>query len=59
MYCRIAMGTFKEKIYVCLYLIQSSTILEFNHNLIWAGVKLFNFSRTCQSTRAIKDQPTP
>ena len=36
---------FKEKIYVCLYIIQSSTILEFNHNLIWAGVKLFNFSR--------------
>ncbi len=34
---------FDEKVYVCLNLIKSSSILEFNHNLIWTGVKLFNF----------------
>jgi leucyl aminopeptidase len=34
---------FDEKIFVSLYLIKDSTLLEFNHNLIWVGVKLFKF----------------
>ena len=34
---------FDENLFISLHLINSSTLLEFNHNLTWVGVKLFNY----------------
>ena len=34
---------FDENFFISLHLINSSTLLEFNHNLTWVGVKLFNY----------------
>ena len=34
---------FEKKIFICTYLIENLTELEFNYNLVWVGVKLFNF----------------
>lgn len=34
---------FDKKIFISLHLINSSNLLEFNHNLTWVGVKLFNY----------------
>ena len=33
---------FDDDFFICLHLINSRTLLEFNHNLTWVGVKLFN-----------------
>jgi len=34
---------FDKNFFISLHLINSSNLLEFNHNLIWVGVKLFNY----------------
>ncbi len=34
---------FEKKIFICTYLFEDLTQLEFNYNLVWVGVKLFNF----------------